>query len=40
MPAGAVLRGGTARAAIRAEAAGLVLLELALLLGLAQVGGT
>lgn len=40
VPAGAVLRGGTARAAIRAEAAGLVLLARALLLGLAQVGGT
>lgn len=41
MVAGAVaLNGGTARAPIRAEAMGLVLLILALLLGLAQVGGT
>lgn len=41
MVAGAiVLSGGTATASIRAEAVGLVLLTLAVLLGLAQVGGT
>lgn len=41
MVAGAVvINGGTARASIRAEAVGLVLLILALLLGLAHVGGT
>lgn len=41
MEAGAVvLSGSTARASIRAEAVGLVLLVLAFLLGLAQVGST